>query len=417
MGNTPLKVAFIDGVPTIAMQNLFVEGGNDVHLVFYKPDFIPVNCKSMIVHICNSSEEIQDVFIENRFDIVINSDTKVLLDLPELMDLISDAFYIGPSVFTSKLETDRLFAADFISSICNLKIPETTTDLKEAKDLSEYVVVQTNTGGRILAQNDALNLFAHTIVMHHRDLDTLRDVPNLIFKRFIDGPELGMAGYFTGKNFIRPFLMAQEYKNFFPGNINFMQCGEAGTCGLFSHDLPKPFKEIMDAHIPYIESHVGFFDIYTIFDKDGNQYFLEYTPRIGYPTEHEVMSVLAISYMEFLECIRQGKNFKIKNSAFASALIYNLVNGLPYTIPYPKDVTIPIFAEILGEFLSTDGYGRNSSEICCVTCSDSTIKGAVSKLYSILPKMRGFGTYYLTDIGSNWDSQFEKSDFDRYKID
>ncbi|MGH7748112.1 MAG: hypothetical protein ACREQ5_25640, partial [Candidatus Dormibacteria bacterium] len=151
----------------------------------------------------------------------------------------------------------------------------------------------------------------------------------------IEGVALSTAAWFNGEKFLTPIEGTIEHKKFLNDDL-----GPATGCSLnvvwFYEDYPEIAKEL---HFKALESFLrasraipGLYDINSLVGKDGNVYFLEFTPRFGYDSEPSAQQLLLMDLGDFWYYLTAGM---LPESPFdTSRTAYSVRLTVP---PYPTE--------------------------------------------------------------------------------
>ena len=398
-----MKIAFWDRTPNLGLQEKLKEEGNQVD-VFFKGRKHHVE-EEKGLYTFRSVKDVAAKYLDGDYDLTFATD-----HIPGLSAIAYNA--IGVS--KSRIELNRLGGISFISSLSkDIRIPKSVATLTEAMALkSEHIVVK-------MENNHFHRTFGDfkTFILSKRDLvhmKPLLDRSKAIYQEFIKGNEVAFGGYFGGAGkFVRPFTWIQEYKRLYPASIrNMVISGESGSCGEFTPNLPPTLEKILLAHEPLLGDYCGFIDINTMMTPQGDTYFLEYTSRMGFPTEYELVSLLNQSYTSFLSGLRSGKDFKVKSRHFASLKVVDEFWGqVPYTISIPntpRGVYVAGMNAIPQEEKFANGVSKlwragYSEDQLLVTATGKSVEESATKLYDYVKKIEGMAIYYIErDVGSNW---------------
>ena len=398
-----MKIAFWDRTPNLGLQEKLKEEGNQVD-VFFK-DQKPFVDDEKGLYAFRTIKDVAAKYLAAKYDLTFATD-----HIPGLPAIAYNA--IGVS--KSRIELNRLGGISFISSLSkDIRIPKSVATLTEAMELkSDHVVVK-------MENNRFHHTFGNfkTFILNKRDLAHMKPLlesSRAIYQEFIKGNEVAFGGYFGGAGkFVRPFTWIQEYKRLHPVSIrNMVISGESGSCGEFTHNLPPVLEKILLAHEPLLGDYCGFIDINTMMTPQGDTYFLEYTSRMGFPTEYELVSLLNQSYTSFLSGLRSGKDFKVKSRHFASLKVVDEFWGqVPYTISIPntpRGVYVAGMNAIPQEEKFANGVSKlwraaYSEDQLLVTGTGKSVEESATKLYDYVKKIEGMAIYYIErDVGSNW---------------
>lgn len=227
---------------------------------------------------------------------------------------------VGGSYFGDRLELDRQYGQKIFSAVGINILPTinfTTCDaainfLK--KNPGPWVIKQNghaeksfNYVGKLKDNRDAvsvLNGYKKTHNFKNVDIDIQEKVV---------GPEVAIARYFNGYDWVGPIFLSIEHKDFFPENLG-PKTYEMGTLMWCSNDENnRLFQETLAKMTGYLRkiNYRGQFDINSILTKD-NVYPLEATSRFGYPEFEVETEVFASPWHKFLKAVGDGKKIKVK---------------------------------------------------------------------------------------------------------
>lgn len=391
-----MKICLLEDIPEFGIQENLSEN-NEVH-IFIKgkmPKGKFVNPFNVIPHFFKNQNELRE-HVKN-----VNPD--LFIKCSHANNIVyKKGHYIGSNNFTKKLENDRLFGIDFIKKISKLKVARTTSDVKEAMSFkTDKLIVKSN-------NSNVINRIGYkTVLIYKRDLEMFAPfLKNVIFQEFIEGHEIAFGGYYGNGRFVRPYTYIQEYKQAYPKELgNLILSGESGSCGYFLDKLPTEMQSIIDAHESYLGDYAGFFDLNTIIDKKGDMYFLEYTSRMGFPTEYETLSMLDQSYLSFLLGVVQGKDYNVKAKCFCSVKVIDNEGVAPYSIAVPTKLKNALIVNVGCEKKGNYYYPLLLREDLLVVTgySNTSIAEAREVMYKCAGKINGYGIYYLAnDVGTAW---------------
>jgi phosphoribosylamine--glycine ligase len=198
---------------------------------------------------------------------------------------------IGGSVFGDRLESDREFGQQCMRD-AGLKTAGTRTftdfaaAIAHVKRHPRRYVFKVNGPGFSSGRNyvgeleDGRDIVA--LLSHHQKNWGAGSPASFILMDHVKGVEVGVGGYFNGREFLDPIVIDWEHKRFFNGDLGELT-GEMGT--LLSYDNSRPLflatlakmKEQLQAN-----GYVGYININTIANGDGI-WPLEFTCRFGDP--------------------------------------------------------------------------------------------------------------------------------------
>jgi len=193
---------------------------------------------------------------------------------------------IGGSGFGDRLEQDRTFGQEVMRSCGMQTAPvHSFTDHGEAADF-----VRRHPGRYVYKPDGAGGVSSRTYIGSRADgsdilaLLSVRPAAGaFVLMEHIVGVEVGVGAYFNGERFLTPACLDWEHKRFFPGDLGELT-GEMGTLvtyrgaeRLFAATLAGVADRLRAAH------HVGYINLNTIVDRQGQVWPLEFTSRFGYP--------------------------------------------------------------------------------------------------------------------------------------
>jgi phosphoribosylamine--glycine ligase len=236
------------------------------------------------------------------------------------------------------LEIDRQYGQKIFSVIGINTLPtinfksfnETINFLK--KNPGPWVIKQNghteksfNYVGRMKDNRDAISLLETYNHLYHPAK------VNIDIQERVYGPEVAIARYFNGKDWVGPICISIEHKDFFTGNLG-PKTYEMGTLMWYTDDENnKLFQETLAKIKDFLIkiNYRGQFDINSILTKD-KVYPLEATARFGYPQFELQTEFHASPGHKFLKALADGKKFDLKwNRGYG---IVNLIACPPF--PY-----------------------------------------------------------------------------------
>ena len=372
------------------------------------------------------------------FDAVANKVLSLNIDLvvvgPEapLVNGISDYFksredlahvmLIGPGKEGAKLEGSKDYAKAFMAKY---NIPTaaystfTKATLAEAKAYLETIEPPYVLKADGLAAGKGV-VILNDLAEARQELDEMLGEAKfgaasaqVVIENFLDGIELSVFALTDGKDYVL-LPEAKDYKRIGEGDTGL----NTGGMGAVS---PVPFadKEFMQKvenrivkptiHGLHAEKmdYVGFVFIGLI--KVGDDPFvIEYNVRMGDPETEVVMPRIQSDFLELLEAAAKkelgGKSIKISED-FATTVM--LVSG-GYPGSYAKGKSIQGLEKLAASTLFHAGTvekdGKivtNGGRVLAATAMDSTMQGALRKLYAILDELKFEGMYFRKDIGQD----------------
>jgi len=335
---------------------------------------------------------------------------------------------VGGSYFGDRLESDRQYGQK-IFSVAGLKILPTRNFASCCEAIN---FLKKNPGPWVIKQNGHTEKSFNYVGKLKDNRDTIsvldsyekaykyRNI-NVDIQEKVVGPEVAIARYFNGHDWVGPICLSIEHKDLFPGNIG-PKTYEMGTLMWYDdNENNRLFQETLAKMKDYLEkiNYHGQFDINSILTKD-HVYPLEATSRFGYPQFELQTEFYASPWHSFLKAVADGKDFDLKwNKGYG---VVNLVACPPF--PYKThnkklciENTEVIFEKELKNNdwnhihfnevrLEKDNFGgkryfisENGGYILHVSEKGNTVSEANKKIKRlidniIIPKM-----FYRTDIG------------------
>src|SRR5690606_3327420 len=236
----------------------------------------------------------------------------------------------------------------------------------------------------------------------------------------VSGVKVSVAGFFNGKQFIKPYNITFEHKKLFPKELG-VSTGEMGTSMFWTDDNPifeatlKKFEGILAK-----EQFTGHIDINCIVNGNGI-YPLEFTSRFGFPQIFIQRAGINEPIGKVFYKIASGENFKINTKTGFQVGAYIVVPPFPYDDKktfelFSKDAVVVIkkpmkeglhpmhLKEVNGEWLITGDSGL----AILVTGTGTTMKEAQRLLYNRIHNVLINNAYYRTDIGDRWTEDSDK---------
>jgi phosphoribosylamine--glycine ligase len=207
-------------------------------------------------------------------------------------ELRADGYHvIGGSALGDRLEGDRAYAQEVLREAGVDTIPTHEFDdfdsaLRFVRETPRRYVLKPNGSGwqsntTYLGEKETgSDMLAMLDVMRKRWPDD-RDVSFVLMDR-VSGVEVGVGGFFNGREFLKPANLDWEHKRFFPGDIGELT-GEMGTVVTY-----RGAEKIFDATLGRLgeklksSGYCGYINLNTIVNDQG-VWPLEFTCRFGYP--------------------------------------------------------------------------------------------------------------------------------------
>lgn len=332
---------------------------------------------------------------------------------------------VGGGELADKLEADRWWGLQVAKKI--MDIPETyyfgTFDeginFLKTREKSERWVFKPQDNDvpkdRTYVGKDIFDLVE--TMKHYKDDWEWKE--GYVLQIFIDGVLTSFNGYFDGKGWLKDcFAWYLENKPFMTGDNGPATGGEIAT-QIWRKNEGDMF-EILNKLVPMLQkaNYHGQMDINAIFSKENHKpYFLEWTPRFGYPGLDLETTALEDNGKTLADLIKQLA-FGAKEDLFPTDKVAVTMNvSVP---PYPADENadklvsgLPVkwdkkWDKYFFEWSTMYDKKRGrvlsgiSGHTLTITCMDSTLDGAVAMVYdTYLPTLELKDKQYRTDLGED----------------
>lgn len=336
---------------------------------------------------------------------------------------------IGGTEYTDKLELDRNFGQNELKKL-KIKILN-YQEFTSFHDAISYV--QANPNSYVIKPCGEIQDYKQLLFVGKEDdgSDIIRVLKAYekswgdkmgVFQlqKKVSGVEVSVAGFFNGKQFIKPYNITFEHKKLFPKELG-VSTGEMGTSMFWTDDNPifeatlKKFEAILAK-----EEFTGHIDINCIVNGNGI-YPLEFTSRFGFPQIFIQRAGINEPIGKLFYKIASGENFKINTKTGFQVGAYVVVPPFPYDDKktfdlFSKDAVVVIkkpmkeglhpmhLKEVNGEWLITGDSGL----AILVTGTGTTMKEAQRLLYNRIHNVLINNAYYRTDIGDRWTEDSDK---------
>lgn len=210
----------------------------------------------------------------------------------------------GPTDFTNELELNRDFAKSiaedygFSTAVKHKWVKKKTeaADFLLANPGKNFLLKGTIETAMPLCREDCFDLIRHDPYKY------FSNEGGVFLEEKIEGAELCFDTWFNGENYYSHFFVNREYKGAQNGTRGGIFTGESGTVGQMVKwdDIPPFIRGFFDKIKPDLvaSGYKGFIGVNTITYIEGHMdnevdliktkkvHFLEFTTRMGYPTEH-----------------------------------------------------------------------------------------------------------------------------------
>jgi phosphoribosylamine--glycine ligase len=325
---------------------------------------------------------------------------------------------IGGSAYGDRLENERAFAQDVLAA--NGFRTLTHWEFEDAKSALDFVrqqparyVLKFNGYGSVSSFVGRLNDGVDVIAVLTHLVNLRVQQPKIVLTQFVDGIEMGVGGYFTGKRFLSPACLDWEHKRFFPDDLGELT-PEMGT--VVAYDGSQKFFRLT---LGRLETHLrdngyqGYINLNTIVNADGI-WPLEFTCRFGYPGFAILEELQQASWTDIFEAMISDQAAFAVRPGYAVGVVIT-TPPFPYTrhqVAEPVNLPI-IYTESLtpaeerrlhygevrltgGELVTSGMYGWTM----VVTGSGKTISTARESAYELVKKILIPNARYRHDIGA-----------------
>lgn len=332
---------------------------------------------------------------------------------------------VGGTTLTDRLEDDRTFATDLFSRI--MSVPESTRFTSFTDGIS-WLKSQEKQKRFVFKPHDAMVPKDYTYVS--------KDIVDLVgametfksewkweedfqLQEYVDGVLVDFGGWFNGEEWLEgSHYLYFENKPLLPGDIGPATGGEIAV--VFYQENKGVFYDILEKLKPVLKKtgYVGQISVNSMVGKqDKKVYFLELTPRFGYPSFPQDITALEDNG-KYLHDLFQALVNKEQKSLFVQKkpVVVVAVSTPPYPhvkqseqirgLPvwwgheydmyfYPYDVMYDQKKEKM-VLTGQDGLALN------VTCVDTTVDGATAMLYEkYIPTIHLKNMQYRNDCGDD----------------
>lgn len=236
-----------------------------------------------------------------------------------------------------------------------------------------------------------------------------------ILQDFIEGVEFGIEGWFDGRDWSGQWHESFEHKKLMNDEIG-PNTGEMGTVNYITSKSAMA-EEILVPLTGLLKgaNYVGFFNVNTIIDKQGNIYPLEITARNGWPCFNLQLAAIR---GDAVESLASEKRLNFRNDLVTTGVVLTIPD-FPYSHITRREVTgIPVFGfdtenlhyhpcEMMkdrqGQWVTAGDY------VCVVTGHGSTVSKSKDMAYKNLKALTlPNSPMYRTDIGCKVEKALSK---------
>tara|TARA_B100000579_G_C22784366_1_gene831068 strand:+ start:43 stop:1308 length:1266 start_codon:yes stop_codon:yes gene_type:complete len=367
----------------------------------------------------NNFEELKNLIIENKIELIIIGPEKPLVD--GIVDFLekNKIKVFGPNKVASQLEGSKIFTKKLCEKYniptAKFGIFNTIEDSKKFIESTKFPIVVKADGlasgkGVYISENknDAFNAIEEIFN------GKFGDAKNILIEEFLSGEEMSYFIISDGKN-IKKFQTAQDHKRVLEGDKgkNTGGMGAYSPSRLISNELDnKILKKIIEPTIKGLKdikcTYKGF--LYAgLMIVNNEPYLIEYNVRMGDPECQTILPRLKSDLFEIIEncCIENLANVNIEWYDEKSLCIVLCSKGYPDK--FEKNIIIENIDQInlnKNEYIYHAGTTKNLNKIYSnggrvlnfVTLSNSFRKSQKNSI-DLIKKLNWSNGFYRKDIG------------------
>jgi len=373
--------------------------------------------------------------INNNEELVkIAKDNKVALTIvgPEapLVSGIVDKFHanglkiFGPSSASARLEGSKIFAKEFMS---RYGIPTARFEVFDSvaqahkyidscfgKDMQGIVVkadgLAAGKGALVCSSQDE----AHDAVEKIMVEKTFGSAgEKVVIEEKLEGEECSLMAFVDGKTLL-PLLPSQDHKRAFDGDRG-PNTGGMGAYAPYPYiDLDLIDREVSRRFLDGIEKegldYKGIIYFGLMLTSEGPK-VLEFNVRFGDPETQAVLPLLTTDFLDIIVRTTEGRLSGMGLDWQGAKAVTVVIASSGYPGHYEKGKAITGLEEVAKEkgvvafhagtkYNAERNVATSGGRVLDVTALDSTLAGAISKVYQAVGKIHFDGAFYRTDIAS-----------------
>ena len=365
----------------------------------------------------NNNEDILKIINSNNINCTIVGPEQPLEN--GIVDFLESRGHkvFGPTQYAAQLETSKLFARKFMEKY---SIPQPS--FFECNNEEEVISVVGQMGFPIVLKADGLAAGKGVIICYNQsDLDDALDIMfmnkkfgdaanKLSVEECLKGQELSIFVVTDGENY-RILNSAQDHKRIFDNDKGPNTGGMGAYCPapLFNDELKeKVEKRII---IPTIkgmkeEGHLykGFLYV-GIMVVDGNPYVIEYNARLGDPEAQVVIPMINGGIFPIVSNVINGSLDSMQIDSYDGFAVTVILAAEGYPNEYKKGMEIRGLTDDFmifhsGTKIINEKYYTAGGRVLSIVGQDSSLKGAIEKVYNNISKISFDNMYFRKDIGS-----------------
>ena len=334
---------------------------------------------------------------------------------------------VGGSIYTDLLELDRNFGHQQLKAHKIKVLP--SFEFKSFQDAIAFI--EKNPDAYVIKPSGETQEFKQLLFVGSDDegIDVIRvlkayekswgnNFGDFQLQKKVKGVEISIAGFFNGKEFLKPLNVTFEHKKLFPKELG-VSTGEMGSSMFWTNESP-----IFDATLKKFESTLAksnFIGHLNCIVNGNGIYPLEFTPRFGYPQILIQRAGINEPMGELFYKLAKGEKFQLKVKKGFQVGVFIVVPPFPFEDKktfrlFSKDAVVIIkkdkkegihpmhLKKINNEWLITGDTGI----ALLVTGTGITMKDAQRNMYNRVQNVIVNNSYYRTDIGDRWQEDSDK---------
>lgn len=243
--------------------------------------------------------------------------------------------------------------------------------------------------------------------------DARPDIDEIQIQRRMDGLEVGVGGFFDGKDFVLPFCITFQSKRFFPGDLGPLTDGMGiGVCWVGSGPIfDRTLAPLRDKLVE--QGYRGFVEIACRVQEDEIDP-LEITAHLGYT------ALLAVPAGEFLANLARGKTPEVRVKKRFQLGVRVVTPPYPYRDEQTfralsRNAPIRFTGKVEGVHIEdvkkVEGEWRvagSAGAVLTMIGNGDTARQAQRRAYRTLGNVRIPSMYYRNDIGARWPEDLDR---------
>ena len=363
-----------------------------------------------------------------KWEDFIDQDTTVLFDQSGFGDKVD---YLrrkgvstwGGSELADKLEKDRVFGMEYAKK-WGIRIP----DYFEFSDLSEGVKFLKNNKGRFVFKPEGDDIPCRLTYCEEDLLGYLEDfisptygskIKKFVLQEFIDGVDISTEAWISNGKIVPPINRTIEAKNFMNDDKGPLTGGEGNIVWTIEMDDP-----IYKLGLEKVAESYSFFqqlDVNGVMTEEGEFYFLEFTPRDGYPATPTLLHLVRHELGELYYNLAREEQKEMDVSSQMAGSVMMTVPPYPTELPEDHELEPRPLRSLPSEYKSNYYFYEvkidenkhlvhtgESGSVGMVIGTGYDPEECLSLPYEILEKVRIPDLQYRTDLAKVFTEELEK---------